>query len=127
MLFRSENPLYLPQAKVYSSCCALGPAITPAWEIADPYNLTIRLAIERNNHVYWQGKTSTGELKRSFDELVAYLFLEDDFPDGVMLCTGTALVPEKEFSLQPGDIVQITIDQLGTLRNPVIRGKGRPV
>jgi len=121
-----ENPLYLPQAKIYANCCALGPAITPAWEIADPYNLAIGLSIERDSQVYWQGETSTRELKRRFEELVSYLFLENDFPDGVMLCTGTALVPERPFTLQPDDIVQITIDQLGTLRNPVSRGKGRP-
>ena len=121
-----ENPLYLPQAKIYADCCALGPAITPAWEIANPYNLTIGLSIERDGQVYWQGETSTSELKRRFEELVSYLFLENDFPDGVMLCTGTALVPERHFTLQPGDIVQITIDQLGILRNPVARGKGRP-
>lgn len=118
-----ENPLYLPQAKVYTGCCALGPGITPAWEISDPYNLTINLTIERNNQVYWKGETSTRELKRRFDELVTYLFLENDFPDGVFLCTGTALVPEKQFTLQPGDLVHIRIDQLGTLRNPVVRGK----
>ena len=121
-----ENPLYLPQAKIYANCCALGPAITPAWEIADPYNLAIGLLIKRDGQVYWQGETSTRELKRRFEELVSYLFLENDFPDGVMLCTGTALVPERPFTLQPDDIVQITIDQLGILRNPVARGKGRP-
>ncbi len=119
-----ENPLYLPQAKVYTACCALGPGITPAWEVADPYNLTIRLNIERNNQVHWEGETSTRELKRRFEELVTYLFLENDFPEGVLLCTGTALVPENQFTLQPGDVVQISIDQLGTLRNPVVRGKG---
>jgi 2-dehydro-3-deoxy-D-arabinonate dehydratase len=118
-----ENPLYLPQAKVYTGCCGLGPGITPAWEVPDPYNLTIHLAIERNGQVYWEGETSTRELKRRFDELVTYLFLENDFPDGVFLCTGTALVPERPFTLEPGDVVQIDIDQLGTLRNPVVRGK----
>ena len=118
-----ENPLYLPQAKVYTGCCSLGPGITPAWEVSDPYNLTIHLAIERNGQVYWKGATSTRELKRRFDELLTYLFLENDFPDGVFLCTGTALVPEREFTLEPGDVVQIDIDQLGTLRNPVVRGK----
>lgn len=118
-----ENPLYLPQAKVYAGCCGLGPGITPAWEVSDPYNLTIHLAIERNGQVYWEGETSTRELKRRFDELVTYLFLENDFPDGVFLYTGTALVPESQFTLEPGDVVQIDIDQLGTLRNPVIRGK----
>jgi len=118
-----ENPLYLPQAKVYTGCCGLGPGITPAWEVSDPYNLTIHLAIERNGQVHWEGETSTRELKRSFDELVTYLFLENDFPDGVFLFTGTALVPERPFTLEPGDVVQIDIDQLGTLRNPVVRGK----
>jgi 2-dehydro-3-deoxy-D-arabinonate dehydratase len=118
-----ENPLYLPQAKVYTGCCALGPGITPAWKVSDPYNLTIHLAIERNGQVHWEGETSTRELKRSFDELVTYLFLENDFPDGVFLFTGTALVPDRQFTLEPGDVVQIDIDQLGTLRNPVVRGK----
>ena len=118
-----ENPLYLPQAKVYAGCCALGPGITPAWEVSDPYNLTIHLTIERDKQVYWEGETSTRELKRRFEELVSYLFLENDFPDGVFLCTGTALVPEKQFTLQPGDVVQIRVDQLGSLRNPVVRGK----
>jgi 2-dehydro-3-deoxy-D-arabinonate dehydratase len=118
-----ENPLYLPQAKIYAGCCGLGPGITPAWEVSDPYNLTIHLAIERNGQVYWEGETSTRELKRRFDELVTYLFLENDFPDGVFLCTGTALVPERQFTLEPGDVVQIDVDQIGTLRNPVVRGK----
>jgi 2-dehydro-3-deoxy-D-arabinonate dehydratase len=120
-----ENPLYLPQAKVYTGCCGLGPGITPAWEVSDPYNLTIHLAIERNGQVYWQGETSTRELKRRFDELVTYLFLENDFPDGVFLCTGTGLVPESHFTLEQGDVVQIDVDQLGTLRNPVVRGKAK--
>ena len=118
-----ENPLYLPQAKIYAGCCGLGPGITPAWEVSDPYNLTIHLTIKRNGQVYWEGETSTRDLKRRFDELVTYLFLENDFPDGVFLCTGTALVPERQFTLEPGDVVQIDIDQLGTLRNPVVRGK----
>ena len=118
-----ENPLYLPQAKVYAGCCGLGPGITPAWEVVDPYNLTIHLTIKRSGQVYWEGETSTRELKRRFDELVTYLFLENDFPDGAFLCTGTALVPESQFTLEPGDVVQIDVDQLGTLRNPVVRGK----
>lgn len=90
-------------------------------------NLTIGLIIERNAQVYWQGETSTSQLKRHFDDLVPYLLLENDFPDGVILCTGTGLVPESQFTLEPGDVVQITINQLGTLRNFVVRGKRRPV
>jgi 2-dehydro-3-deoxy-D-arabinonate dehydratase len=118
-----ENPLYLPQAKVYAGCCALGPGITPAWEVSDPYNLAIHLSIERRGQIHWKGETSTRELKRRFDELVNYLFMENDFSDGVFLCTGTALVPESPFTLEPADVVQISIDQLGTLRNPVVRGR----
>lgn len=118
-----ENPLYLPQAKVYAGSCALGPGITPAWEISDPYNLTIYMSIERAGQPYWQGQTSTTDLKRRLDELAKYLFLEADFPHGAILCTGTALVPDPPFTLQPGDVVEITIDQIGTLRNHVVRGK----
>lgn len=118
-----ENPLYLPQAKVYAGSCALGPGITPFWEVADPYNLTIRLLIERLGKNIWEGQTSTSELKRRFPELVEHLFREDDFPDGVVLCTGTALVPDSPFTLQAHDTVQIAIDTLGTLRNPVVVGK----
>ncbi|HZR41772.1 MAG TPA: fumarylacetoacetate hydrolase family protein [Ktedonobacteraceae bacterium] len=118
-----ENPLYLPQAKVYAGSCALGPGITPAWEISDPYDLTMRLIIERAGKNIWEGHTSTGELKRRFSELVDHLFREDDFPGGVLLCTGTALVPDNPFTLQAADIVRISIDSLGTLSNPVVVGK----
>lgn len=118
-----ENPLYLPQAKVYAGCCALGPGITPQWEVPEPYRLTIRMSIQRHGAVTWHGETSTSELKRRSEELAEYLFREDEFPDGAILCTGTALVPERPFTLEPGDVVEITIDRLGTLRNPVVRGK----
>jgi 2-dehydro-3-deoxy-D-arabinonate dehydratase len=118
-----ENPLYLPQAKVYAGSCALGPAITPSWEIADPYSLTMYMTIERNGETYWTGQTSVGNLHRRLEELVEYLYREDDFPGGAILCTGTALVPEHPFTLQAGDTVKITIDQIGTLSNPVVRGK----
>jgi 2-dehydro-3-deoxy-D-arabinonate dehydratase len=116
-----ENPLYLPQAKVYAGSCALGPAITPVWEITDPYSLNMYMSIERNGATCWQGQTSVGNLNRRLEELVDYLYREDDFPGGAILCTGTALVPNQPFTLEPGDIVSITIDQLGALRNPVTR------
>jgi len=118
-----ENPLYLPQAKIYQDSCALGPGITPVWEIENPYNLTISMTIERDGQKYWKGKTSTKQLHRKLPDLTAYLFREDVFPDGVLLCTGTALVPDPPFTLQEGDIIEISIDQLGTLRNRVVRGK----
>lgn len=118
-----ENPLYLPQAKVYAGGCALGPGIVPAWEVADPYDLAIHMKIERGGRERWRGETSTSGLKRRLEELVSYLFREDDFPEGVVLCTGTALVPDSPFTLEAGDVVEISIDRLGTLRNPVVRGK----
>lgn len=118
-----ENPLYLPQAKVYTGACGLGPVITPAWEIVDPYALTITMNIKRGGKVHWQGSTSTSQLHRRLTDLAEHLFREDEFPDGVILCTGTGLVPEQPFTLEAGDLVEIAIDQIGTLRNPVVRGK----
>jgi 2-dehydro-3-deoxy-D-arabinonate dehydratase len=81
------------------------------------------MRILRAGRLHWTGETSTRELKRRGEELVDYLFREDTFPEGVILSTGTALVPESPFTLEPGDIVEIEIDDLGTLRNPVVRGK----
>jgi 2-dehydro-3-deoxy-D-arabinonate dehydratase len=118
-----ENPLYLSQAQVYSGCCALGPGITPAWEVSHPSKLKIAMTIERDKQKVWKGETSTRELRRKLDDLIAYLFREDDFPDGVFLSTGVALMPEPSFILQAGDIIEITIGGLGTLRNPVVEGK----
>ena len=118
-----ENPLYLPQAKVYEGSCALGPGIVLAWEVADPYTLGIRMRILRGGALHWEGETSMREFARRLDDLVAYLFREDNFPQGVVLVTGTALVPESPFTLESGDSVEIEIDGLGTLRNPVVRGK----
>lgn len=118
-----DNPLYLPQAKVYARSCALGPGITPAWLITDPYALHMQMRILRGGEVHWSGAARTSELKRRLPDLVDYLFREDDFPDGVILSTGTALVPDSPFTLQPGDVVEIEIDQLGLLRNPVASGK----
>jgi len=118
-----DNPLYLPQAKVYARSCALGPGITPAWHIDDPYALTMRMRILRDGQLHWSGEASTADLKRRLEDLVEHLFREDDFPDGVILSTGTALVPDSPFTLQAGDVVEIEIDQLGLLRNPVVRGK----
>lgn len=118
-----ENPLYLPQAKVYAGSCALGPTITLAWTITDPRQLKMQMQIERGGRICWEGETSTSGLKRSVEELISYLYRDNDFPEGAILCTGTALVPDQPFTLEQGDVVHITIEQLGTLRNPVVRGK----
>jgi 2-dehydro-3-deoxy-D-arabinonate dehydratase len=118
-----QNPLYLPQAKIYLGGCAVGPWIRPAWEIPDPYALTIELTITRDGQVAWQGKSSTSGLRRRIPELASYLFREDDFPAGAILSTGTSLVPDLPFTLQPADQVTIGISGIGELTNPVVRGK----
>jgi 2-dehydro-3-deoxy-D-arabinonate dehydratase len=117
-----ENPLYLPQAKSYLGACALGPVIRPSWEIADPYDLSIELTISRAGEVAWHGRASTRSLRRRFDDLVAYLMRADIHPDGVLLATGTSLVPPPPFSLAAGDAVSITVEQIGTLTTDVVSG-----
>lgn len=114
-----ENPLYLPQAKVYNGACALGPMIRILDDGLDPRNLPIRLAITRNGETAFEAETSTARMKRTPDELASYLFRELSFPEGAFLMTGTGIVPPDEFSLQSGDVVTITIDGVGTLTNPV--------
>jgi 2-dehydro-3-deoxy-D-arabinonate dehydratase len=116
------NPLYLPQAKIYYGSCALGPWITPAWDVSDPYDLAIELRIEREGREHWQGTTTTSLLHRRLDELVGFAMRGDVHPDGLVLSTGTCLVPPTPFTLADGDTVHIMIDAIGTLTNPVRRG-----
>ena len=116
-----ENPLYLPQAKVYSRCSALGPVVALAWEIPDPMALPIRLTIRRSGIERFSGETSTDQMHRTPADLVAYLFRGNEFPSGTFLMTGTGIVPPSEFTLEDGDEVEITIEGIGSLRNPVVR------
>jgi 2-dehydro-3-deoxy-D-arabinonate dehydratase len=117
-----ENPLYLPQAKVYRQSCGLGPAIVLAEEQVDHREFEISLVIERGGSVAFEGTTSSGRMKRTFGDLSRWLFRENDFPHGTFLCTGTGLVPSDEFTLQAGDMVSITVPEIGTLANPVVCG-----
>jgi 2-dehydro-3-deoxy-D-arabinonate dehydratase len=115
-----ENPLYLPQAKVYDGSCALGPCVL----IEDPaeplsHETPIELEIRRGADVAFAGKTSLSQMKRKFEELVSWLFRDNSFPSGVYLLTGTGVVPPDGFTLQSGDEVRITIPPIGTLRNVV--------
>ncbi len=111
-----ENPLYLPQAKVYRWSCAVGPALVPADAVAWP--ITLALTIRRGEAVPFSGSTTTGQLKRDPDDLVGYLGRAMDFPDGAMLMTGTGIVPDAAFTLLPGDRVEIDGGPLGVLHNP---------
>ena len=113
-----QNPLYLPQAKIYAGACALGPGITPAWEL-DLGALAITVSVRRDGTVAWSGETSTASLHRELGELVEYLFLASSFPHGAVLSTGTGLVPELSFTLAPGDEVEIGVAGVGTLTNVV--------
>jgi 2-dehydro-3-deoxy-D-arabinonate dehydratase len=114
-----RNPLYLPQAKVYRGSCAIGPWVTPAGRMPPLAGVGIRLVIHRGGAVAFDGATSVGAMKRTPEELVDWLGRENEFPHGVILLTGTGIVPPDDFNLQPGDRVDITIDGIGTLSNPV--------
>jgi len=117
-----ENPLYLPQAKVYDRSCALGPCILVASDKL-PATTRIRLEIARGSAIAFSGATTLAELKRDPEVLVSYLFRENSFPAGALLMTGTGIVPPDSFSLAPGDSVRITIDPIGTLENTVVQGR----
>jgi 2-dehydro-3-deoxy-D-arabinonate dehydratase len=113
-----ENPLYLPQAKVYDGSCALGPAILIATEPI-PSHTRIQLEIRRGSQVAFAGSTTISQMKRDLVSLVEYLYRETTFPDGCILLTGTGVVPPDDFTLQHGDEIAISIDGIGTLLNTV--------
>jgi 2-dehydro-3-deoxy-D-arabinonate dehydratase len=113
-----ENPLYLPQAKMYRGSCALGPCLVVAPRLPDPA-AAVELSITRAGATAFEGRTALDQLKRSFTELAGWLFKEDDFPHGCLLMTGTGIVPDPPFTLQSGDVVRIRIDGIGELVNPV--------
>ena len=116
-----ENPLYLPQAKVYSRCAALGPVVMTVDELPDVSNLEIQLTIRRGGTALFQGSTATSQLHRTLSDLIAYLLRDNEYPAGVFLMTGTGIVPPSEFTLQDGDEVEIRIAGIGSLVNPVVR------
>jgi len=117
-----ENPLYLPQAKVYNACCGLGPCITLAGAMPPVESIHIRLVIRRAGEVAFAGATSVAKMARSFDDLIQWLGRDNSFPHGAFLLTGTGVVPERDFTLQPGDLVAVSIDGIGTLTNPIVQG-----
>lgn len=115
-----ENTLYLPQAKVYHRSCALGPFICVGPTEAEARSWKINLSIRRAGQAVFEGETSVGQIKRSFDELVAYLFRSQMFVNGAVLLTGTGVVPPDDFSLRSADEISITISGIGELRNHVV-------
>jgi 2-dehydro-3-deoxy-D-arabinonate dehydratase len=114
------NPLYLPQAKVYDGSCALSTGVRPAWEVPEPQALAIRVRVLRGGTTLWEDRTSTARMHRRLDDLVDHLRRALTLPDGAVLATGTGVVPDLDLTLLPGDVVEIAVDEVGTLRNPVV-------
>lgn len=114
-----ENPLYLPQAKVYDRCCALGPCVASADTVGDPHDLALSMRIERDGETVYDDETTTANLARTVEELVSYYTRHNTVPQVSVLLTGTSLVPEDDFTLRPGDSVAIDIENVGELQNPV--------
>ncbi|MDQ0253171.1 2-dehydro-3-deoxy-D-arabinonate dehydratase [Evansella vedderi] len=124
-----ENPLYLPQAKVWKNSCSFGPAVRLAETVNNPYDLNIFCRIYRNDEMLFEGQANTSQLKRTFDELVEFLVRDNEIFDGTVLLTGTCIIPPDEFTLQEGDTVEIEIPEVGALVNNVLNtssvlGKG---
>jgi 2-dehydro-3-deoxy-D-arabinonate dehydratase len=114
-----ENPLYLPQAKIWERSCSIGPAIRLAETIENPYEFQITCRIFRDNHKLFEESASLQQLKRKLEELVSYLIQDNVIFDGTVLLTGTCIVPPNDFSLQVGDRVEIEVPGIGTLSNGV--------
>jgi 2-dehydro-3-deoxy-D-arabinonate dehydratase len=114
-----ENPLYLPQAKIYNSSCAVGPVITLAAAMPPLPQVEIRLWIDRAGQRAFEGMTTLAQMARTTESLADWLGRELDFPDGALLLTGTGIVPPDSFSLASGDVVSISVAGIGTLSNPV--------
>jgi 2-dehydro-3-deoxy-D-arabinonate dehydratase len=114
-----ENPLYLPQAKLYRGSCALGPCLVPAAEAPDPAEMEIALSIERDGAELFTDRCAVADMKRRLPELVDWLWRGQDLPLGAVLLTGTSIVPPPELTLRPGDQVAITVTGLGRLVNQV--------
>ena len=114
-----SNPLYLPQAKIYDGCCALGPSIVTVDEVGSEPKLEVECRIYRSGELVFKGSTCTSKMKRSIEELKSYLCMYNSVPIGTVCLTGTGIVPPDDFYLKDGDIVEITIEKIGTLRNRV--------
>lgn len=115
-----ENPLYLPQAKVYDGACTLGPGIVLVDGHGAVHDLPVGLYVRRGGESIFEGRTSTSRMRRRAEELASYLGRELSFPHGAFLMTGTGIVPPDDFSLEPGDEVQVTVGEL-VLKNRVAR------
>ncbi|WP_050033957.1 fumarylacetoacetate hydrolase family protein [Halorubrum halophilum] len=115
-----ENPLYLPQAKVYDKCCSVGPCVATPEVVDDPHDLGMTLTIERDGEVRFEDSTSTSEMATTCEYLVSYLRRHNPLPETTVLLTGTGLVPPESFTLAEGDQITIDIDEIGQLVNDTV-------
>ena len=116
-----ENPLYLPQSKIYRGCFSLGPVIVTPDEIADPYSLALSCRVTRGEREVFAGEASTSQLKRRLPELVEWLTRSNPIPSGTVLSTGTGIIQPMDVGLEEGDVVTIECAEIGVLTNPVAR------
>jgi len=114
------NPLYLPQAKVYDRCCALGPSVASVDSVDDPHDLELSMTIRRDGDTVYRESATTAEMVRTVEELTSYLTRHNALPETTVLLTGTALVPPDEFTLRPGDEVETRLEGVGVLQNGVV-------
>jgi 2-dehydro-3-deoxy-D-arabinonate dehydratase len=114
-----ENALYLPQSKVYDACCALGPVIIPAEQFPDPYSLDMSCVIMREGKELFSGSINTSKLHRRIETLIEYLMRANRVPAGSVMLTGTGIIVPREGALAPGDVVTITVAEIGALTNTV--------
>ncbi len=119
-----ENPLYLPQAKVYRWSSSIGPVIVTPDEVGNPHTLGIKMRIKRDGKQAFEGSTNTSQMKRTVPELLSFLKRDNTLNTFTMLMTGTSIVPPDVFTLQTGDSVEIEIEKIGTLVNPVRKLSG---
>ena len=115
-----ENLLYLPQAKIYHRSCAIGPCIVVGSTETVARTWIVTMQIYREGRIIFEGQTAVNQIKRSFEELVSYLYRSQTFPHGAVLLTGTGIVPGNDFTLQPDDKVRIEVNGIGVLENTVI-------
>lgn len=117
-----DNPLYLPQAKLYDQCCGLGPCITLAAAMPAKSEIEISIRIDRGGQCVFEQSTTADQMARTFEGLIEWLGRDNSFPNGAFLLTGTGIVPDSSFTLAPRDRVSITITAIGTLVNDVVQG-----
>ena len=117
----SENPLYLPESKIYDGCASFGPVIVTVDEISDPYLLNINMKIIRDGKVFFEGNTNSKNIRTKIDKQIMYLMRDNSIPDGTILTTGTSIIPNRDQGLKHGDRVEISIEGIGTLSTGVIK------